>query len=98
MNHSQKEYARGEVHENRSENCFSLLRPYLDVFLGIGKANLPGYIGFFQFMRNHCKPNAFEQSEMILHAILNPDISNKIKKGNFVKQLDHFMLLQSAIN
>jgi len=98
VNHSQKEYARGEVHENRSENCFSLLRPYLGVFRGIGKANLLGYIGFFQFMLNHCKLNAFEQSEMSLHAILNPDITNKVKYGDFVKQLDHFMLLQSAIN
>jgi transposase-like protein len=98
VNHSQKEYARGEVHENRSENCFSLLRPYLCVFRGIGKANLPGYIGFFQFMRNHSKLNAFEQSEMILHAILNPDITDRVKNGDFVKQLDHFKLLQSVIN
>jgi transposase-like protein len=98
VNHSQKEYARGEVHENRSENCFSLLRPYLDVFRGIGKANLPGYIGFFQFMRNHSPLNAFQQSEMILHAMLDPDITSKIKKGDFVKQLDHFKLLQSVIN
>ncbi|HRT84966.1 MAG TPA: IS1595 family transposase [Bacteroidales bacterium] len=98
VNHSQKEYVRGEVHENRSENCFSFLRPYLDVFRGIGKANLPGYTGFFQFMRNHCKLNAFEQSEMTIHAILNPDISNKVKKGDFVKQLDHFKLLQTMIN
>lgn len=98
VNHSQKEYARGEVHENRSENCFSLLRPYLGVFRGISKANLPGYIGFFQFMRNYCKLNAFEQSEMILHAVLNPDIANRVRNGDFVKQLDHFKLLQTIIN
>jgi len=98
VNHSQKEYARGEVHENRSENCFSLLRPYLVVFRGIGKANLPGYTGFFQFMRNHCELSACQQSEMILHVILNPDIADKAKNGDFVKQFDHFMLLQTMIN
>ncbi|MGB9595432.1 MAG: transposase [Candidatus Poribacteria bacterium] len=98
VNHSQKEYARDGVHENRSENCFSLLCTYLSVFRGVGKANLPGYIGFFQFMRNHSSLNAFEQSEMLLHTVLNPDIANNIKKGNFVKQLDYFNLLQTMIN
>lgn len=42
VNHTQKEYARGEVHENRAECLFSLLKPYLHVFRGIGKVNLPG--------------------------------------------------------
>src|SRR5438093_13740317 len=47
-----KEYARGEVHENRAECLFSLLKPYLRVFRGLSKYNLPGYVGFFQFLRN----------------------------------------------
>jgi hypothetical protein len=34
VNHTQKEYARGEVHENRAECLFSLLKPYLWVFRG----------------------------------------------------------------
>src|SRR5262252_7207224 len=42
VNHTQKEYARGEVHENRAECLFSLLKPYLRVFRGISKFNLPG--------------------------------------------------------
>jgi ISXO2-like transposase domain len=29
VNHTKKEYARGDVHENRAECLFSLLRPYL---------------------------------------------------------------------
>jgi hypothetical protein len=29
VNHTQKEYVRGEVHENRAECLFSLLKPYL---------------------------------------------------------------------
>ena len=29
VNHTQKEYARGDVHENRAQCLFSLLKPYL---------------------------------------------------------------------
>jgi hypothetical protein len=37
VNHTQKEYARGDVHENRAECLFSLLKPYLRVFRGLSK-------------------------------------------------------------
>jgi hypothetical protein len=53
VNHTQQEYARGDVHENRAECLFSLLTPYLRVFPGLSKTNLPGYLGFFQFLRNY---------------------------------------------
>jgi hypothetical protein len=46
------------------------LKPYLRVFRGISKFNLPGYVGFFQFLRNFCQHNAFEQAELILQAAL----------------------------
>jgi hypothetical protein len=42
----QKEDACGEVHENRAECLFSLLKPYLRVFRSISKTNWPGYLGF----------------------------------------------------
>jgi transposase len=98
VNHTKKEYARGEVHENRAECLFSLLKPYLRVFRGISKTNLPGYVGFFQFLRNFHQLTAFEQAEMILYAALDPAIASKARKGDFVKCLDHFDLLQTAIN
>jgi transposase len=98
VNHTKKEYARGDVHENRAECLFSLLKPYLRVFRGISKINLPGYVGFFQFLRNFHQLTAFEQAEMILYAALDPSIASKAKKGEFVKCLDHFDLLQSARN
>src|SRR6266702_3473304 len=98
VNHTQKEYARGEVHENRAECLFSLLKPYLRVFRGVSKTNLPGYVGFFQFLRNFYQQNAFEQAELILQAALDPTIANRAKKGEFVKCFDHFDLLQTAIN
>jgi transposase-like protein len=98
VNHTKKEYARGDVHENRAECLFSLLKPYLRVFRGISKCNLPGYVGFFQFLRNFRQQNAFEQAELILRAALDPSIASRAKKGEFVKCFDHFDLLQTAIN
>jgi hypothetical protein len=98
VNHTKKEYARGEVHENRAECLFSLLEPYVRVFRGISKTNLPGYGGFFQFLRNFHQLTAFEHAEMILYAALDPVIASQARRGNFVKCLDHFDLLQTAIN
>src|SRR5262249_54619540 len=98
VNHTKKEYARGDVHENRAECLFSLLKPYLRVFRGISKTNLPGYVGFFQFLRNFRQLTGFEQAEMILYAALDPAVAGKAKKGDFVRGLNHFTLLQSPIN
>jgi len=98
VNHTQKEYARGDVHENRAECLFSLPKPYLRVFRGISKENLPGYVGFFQFLRNFRQLNAFEQAELIIQAALDPAIARRAKKGEFVTCLDHFDLLQTARN
>jgi hypothetical protein len=64
----------------------------------VSKTNLPGYVGFFQFLRNFHQLTAFEQAEMILYAALDPAIASRAKKGEFVTCLDHFELLQCAIN
>jgi hypothetical protein len=98
VNHTQKEYVRGDVHENRAECLFSLLKPYLRVFRGINKMNLPGYVGFFQFLRNFRQHNAFEQAEFILQAALDPAIARRARQGEFVRCFDHFDFLQTAIN
>ena len=97
VNHTRKEYARGEVHENRAECLLSLLKPYLRVFRGVSKFTLPGYVGFFQFLRNFRQQNAFEQAELILRAALDPVIAGRAKQGEFVTCFDHFDLLQTAI-
>ena len=68
------------------------------MFRGVSKCNLPGYVGFFQFLCNFRQQNAFEQAGLILRAALDPAIARKARKGEFVKYLDHFDLLQSAIN
>jgi len=98
VNHTQKEYARGDVHENRAECLFSLLKPYLRVFRGVSKPNLPGYVGFFQFLRNFRQQNAFEQAAMILQAALEPSVASRARQGDFVRCLDHFDLLQTPRN
>jgi hypothetical protein len=86
------------VHENRAECLFSLLKPYLRVFRGLSKTTLPGYLGFFQFLRNFRQLTAFEQAEMILYAALDPAIASRARRGDFVRCLDHFDLLQTARN
>jgi hypothetical protein len=53
------------VHEHRAECLFSLRKPYLRVLRGVSKGNLPGYVGFLQFLRNLRQRNAFEQAELI---------------------------------
>jgi transposase len=98
VNHARKEYVRGDVHENRAEGLFSLLKPYLRVFRGLSKYNLPGYVGFFQFLWNFHQRNAFEQAELILHAALDPVIASRAREGEFVRCFGHFELLQTAIN
>ena len=95
---TQKEYARGEVHENRAECLFSLLKPYLRVFRGLSKTTLPGYVDFFQFLRNFRQLTAFEQAEMMLYAALDPAIASRVRQSDFIKCLDHFNLLQTARN
>src|SRR5215467_13942974 len=98
VNHTKKEYARGDVHENRAECLFSLLKPYLHVFRGVSKTNLSGYVGFFQFLRNFRQLTACEQAEMIVYAALDPAVASRARRGDFVRCLDHFDLLQTARN
>src|SRR5262249_3887324 len=68
------------------------------VFRGVSKFNLPGYVGFFQFLWNVRQHNACEQAEMILYAALDPSIARRARKGEFVRYMDHFDLVQKAIN
>jgi hypothetical protein len=75
-----------------------LAQAYLRVFRGVSMYNLPGYLGFFQFLRNFRSQNAFEQAELILQAALDPAIASRARRGEFVRDLDHFDLLQTVIN
>jgi len=82
VNHTRKEYLRGEVHVNRAECTFSLLKPYLRVFHVIRKINLPEYVGFFQILRNVRHQDAFQQAGLILQAALDPAIASRAREEN----------------
>jgi hypothetical protein len=98
VKHTKKAYARGDVPEKRAAGLFSLLTPYRRVWRGVSKTNLPGYVGFCQFLRNFRPYTACEQAELILQAALDPARARRAKKGEFVTCFDHFDLLQTAIN
>jgi hypothetical protein len=51
-----------------------------------------------QFPRNVRQQNACEQAELILRAVLDPVIASRARRGEFVRCLDRFDLLQTAIN
>jgi len=57
------------------------------VFRGLSKINLPGYIGFLQFLRNFRQQNAFEQAELILRAALDPAIARRAKRESLSRVL-----------
>ena len=86
------------MHENRAECLFSLLKPSLRVFRGISKTHLLGSLAFFQFLRNFRQLTACEQTEIILYAALDPSVASRARKGEFVKRIDHFNLLQTVRN
>jgi transposase len=56
--HSQKEYARGDVHVNNCECRSNLYQLWIAKFMGINKHNLPAYTKTFEFIHNiRRKPN-----------------------------------------
>jgi len=52
VNHSQGEYARGEVHVNHDEAIVSLFKPWLAKHRDVNKRNLPLYTATFQTLYN----------------------------------------------
>lgn len=85
VNHSQGEWVRGEVHENRAETIWSLLKCYLWTFRGVSKGLLPGYVGFFQFLFNHRSLTAFQKAELLLSAALDPGHVQEAQQGLFAR-------------
>jgi transposase-like protein len=61
VNHSLREYARGDVHINSCGNRASLLRPWPSVHRDMSKDNLDTYLSLFQLQRNTNKLPAIEK-------------------------------------
>jgi hypothetical protein len=98
VNHTKKEYVRGDVHEHRAECLCSLLKPSLRVLRGLSKTPLPGSLAFVRCLRNLRQLTACEQTEIILYAAIDPSVASRARKGKFVKCMDHFDLLQTVRN
>lgn len=58
VNHSAKEYARGDVHTNTIEGAFQGLRHFLDLFKGVCKKNLHLYVALFENKYNNRNSDA----------------------------------------
>lgn len=78
--HSKGEYARDEdgdgfceVHVNTQEGIWSLLRSWLRPHRGISQANMPIYLGFFEFMHN-IRKRGKAILEDLFQTILAPDL------------------------
>ncbi|MFI3220563.1 MAG: IS1595 family transposase [Methylococcales bacterium] len=74
VNHSAGEYARDEdgdgfheVHVNKIEGFWSLLRSWLRPHRGISQEKLPLYLFFFEFIHN-----ARKQGQALLKPLINP--------------------------
>jgi hypothetical protein len=69
VNHTQKEYARGEVHENRAECLFSLPKPYLRVFRGISKTGSSPLNDTLLKIANSARHRARLQDDLVTQAL-----------------------------
>ena len=90
VNHTQKEYARGDVHENRAECLFSLLKPYLRVFRGLSKTNLPGYVGLLSVPAELSSAECLRAGGADLAGGLRPRHCQQSQKGRICQMLGPF--------
>jgi len=82
VKHTPQEEAHGEGHANQAECLFSVRKPSLRVFRGLSNSNLPGSLGFFQFLWNFRYQNACEQAERILQAA-DPAMASGARRGHW---------------
>lgn len=73
VNHSQREYAKGdahEIHENGAEGEIALLKDFLFTYRGVAQENLPSYLKLYQFGRNHRHLPQWQQAVLLLSSLL----------------------------
>jgi len=75
VNHSEKEYARGDAHTNTIEGAFQGLRHFLDTFKGVCKKNLHLYVALFENNYN----NRDKDSASYLNYFLKDNIFASVK-------------------
>ena len=70
VNHSAKEYVRGNIHTNTIEGYFSILkRGLVGTFHHVGSQHLKRYIGEFDFRYNNRKITDSERADKVLEGI-----------------------------
>jgi len=70
VNHSKREYVRGDVHENRPESLWMLWLLFILPFRGVAQSNLPKYAKVLQFRRIHRNLNAYERVTLVVNSIV----------------------------
>lgn len=73
VNHSQAEYARGEVHVNTVEGLWSLLRDHLRIHRGVSKLYLPLYVMRFEFLVNQRGQNRYDKMMELCRLVCQAD-------------------------
>jgi len=66
VNHSAKEYARGDIHTNTIEGAFQGLRHFLDTFKGVCKKNLHLYVALYENRYNNRDKDAMKYLNFFL--------------------------------
>ncbi len=75
VNHSEKEYARGDVHTNTIEGAFQGLRHFLDTFKGVCKKNLHLYVALYENKYNNRKKDATKYLNFFLQEHVLPAVT-----------------------
>jgi transposase-like protein len=70
VSHSNKEYARDDVHVNNYERRTNLFKLWLSKFMGVNKFNLPIYAKTFQFLHNNRHLDIYEKFMTILSVLI----------------------------
>jgi len=84
VNHSAKEYARGEVHVNTVEGIWNLLNEHLYVHHGVSKVYLPLYVARFEFIHNRRSQTIWEKMIDLLQFGIHADgrqLRQTIRRG-----------------
>jgi len=96
VNHSEGEYARGEVHCNTAEGIFSLLRQFIRNYRGVSKIYLPLYVATFEFTHNHRHLTGWQQNMAFFSTVIKAD-GYKLRKACRDRSLAQFCQIEDQI-
>jgi transposase-like protein len=80
VNHSEGEYARGEVHCNTMENTWSWLRQMIRTYRGVSKVYLPLYVAQFEFFFNRRQQSQWNQMLDVMCIALHAEAASLLAR------------------